>query len=63
MLRNGNSGLKWGSLARHIPNMHTCKYPPPGTNMKQIGYGTPKKLVIHVIICLPQPHLSILYST
>ena len=32
MLRNGNSGLKWGSLARHIPNMHMAVTPPPPPN-------------------------------
>ena len=63
LLRNGNSGLKMGvSRAAHTQYAYICKYPPPppGTNMKQIGYGTPKKLVI---ICLPQPQLSIFYST
>ena len=42
MLRNGNSGLKWGSLAQYTPNMHTygsipLPGPPPLLRRLQTG--------------------------
>ena len=61
MLRDGNSGLKNGSLARHIPNMHTygsTLSPPPPPDYNYSNHDVYVIYIFHISYFYVSVHTS-----